>query len=674
MMAVVSTTLRQGNSSPADLDAAASDQELGLDDHLNEGEEFRDFADEYEDGVPGGAGGRANANSAAPKTDGTPFDLGASPGPLAYSPTTGSPILFGSERDRDTPAPPLPHTLGLQGGVALGGAGRGGAAGAAGPGTWTDPNMPDLPNRMRMLPPPETAAMMAADGRNDAPSPSSPGGMREYFTSVGDRAAANGLRGLDRGGSPESLIETPPESPTGVAGRDNNLLTPPRKTESGGATNSASLPPLSASSKRNTTTAGGMSGTTGMTSPTGPTGSNTHSGSHPSNNQTDRSFGASSPAGMTELPFLAMPGSRLQTPAANSNRKTTTAATGVSGGAGGGIPPPSAGNITVASGATHPAAIAGAGATMGSGMGRPQLYPQHTNFNNTMNSTVNMAALRSQGGHDYYQQAGAGVMHEGALSLVRSPGAPPTPAGFGGPGLHVNIPPGTPSAVVRYTGPAGAGGNGNAHGDNGWQLGAPKSFQTFQNEQEAWEKESEHITRERERLSKLAIRTGQKVEDLAAFQGVSLVRRPRPPKPRRVKVSNTGFCVECDDYIWHALADLFGYKFADFILKSAAVQPTAEDEVELQSHAARVAGQGLTDVTTIFHKSEVHKSLRPTQEQEIRDHVRTYKRADDIWLQLLDDGTGRWFYYNVSSGENSWVAPPHFLQAAEFANAEKNQG
>jgi hypothetical protein len=145
-----------------------------------------------------------------------------------------------------------------------------------------------------------------------------------------------------------------------------------------------------------------------------------------------------------------------------------------------------------------------------------------------------------------------------------------------------------------------------------------------------------------------------------------LARRHKPPKPRRVKTSNTGFCVECDDHCWRVLADLFGYKLAEFILSSAAAQGSVQEEVELQTYAARVAGQKLGETTTIFHGADP-APMRPTDADKARKHVRAYRRADDVWLQLLDEASGRWFYYNVSSGETTWVPPPTFATTADFA-------
>jgi len=111
------------------------------------------------------------------------------------------------------------------------------------------------------------------------------------------------------------------------------------------------------------------------------------------------------------------------------------------------------------------------------------------------------------------------------------------------------------------------------------------------------------------------------------------------------KKFNTGFCAEADFFIYHVLADLYGYKVATAIAEASAA-PQSNDVIIAQHEvAARTTGQSLVK----FH----------------RDGERNgYMFHDDVWVELYDEDAESFFYHNLATGTSLpfGQAPPAYKE------------
>jgi hypothetical protein len=98
-----------------------------------------------------------------------------------------------------------------------------------------------------------------------------------------------------------------------------------------------------------------------------------------------------------------------------------------------------------------------------------------------------------------------------------------------------------------------------------------------------------------------------------------------------IKKFNTGFCSEADYYIYHVLADLYGYKVATMVSEASAA-PQSNDVIIAQHEvAARSTGQSLVK----FHKDGERNG---------------YMFHDDVWIELYDEQEESFFYHNLATG------------------------
>jgi len=158
-------------------------------------------------------------------------------------------------------------------------------------------------------------------------------------------------------------------------------------------------------------------------------------------------------------------------------------------------------------------------------------------------------------------------------------------------------------------------------------------------------------------------------------------RALEPPAPRgrplgpadisKSRAANTGFCGMCDTYLLRLLADEFGYKVANRVLAAATVGPNVDDDLERHGARARLEGQPLMRTDPEAYAAAeaaqaaavaaaaaagvpVDFSSLPRLPQRRKD----WSYPDDAWLELWEDESKRFFYYNVATGASTWFAPP----------------
>jgi hypothetical protein len=122
---------------------------------------------------------------------------------------------------------------------------------------------------------------------------------------------------------------------------------------------------------------------------------------------------------------------------------------------------------------------------------------------------------------------------------------------------------------------------------------------------------------------------------------------PRAPRFTR---SNNGFCDQCDVYIHKALVEAFGYKVAATIHKATSVPAPLDREVALRSALARMERRPL-------------RGLIPPPSGPIgaKDRPQEIVYDDDNFLEMFDDATEEFFYYNVATGKSQWTRPARYV-------------
>lgn len=162
----------------------------------------------------------------------------------------------------------------------------------------------------------------------------------------------------------------------------------------------------------------------------------------------------------------------------------------------------------------------------------------------------------------------------------------------------------------------------------------------------------------------------------------------------KATAKNTGLCGECDLYCRRVATHLFGYKIAYRLLETATVKPSVDDELNRHTQRARaenhplVQGKPMDDeeILEMQRKMELMKqaallSAQETNEDgsvsvealaaqaQLANNATTWKRIerdiyeypDDNYIELWDDDTKRFFYYNVTIGESQWHKPKKYL-------------
>jgi hypothetical protein len=163
---------------------------------------------------------------------------------------------------------------------------------------------------------------------------------------------------------------------------------------------------------------------------------------------------------------------------------------------------------------------------------------------------------------------------------------------------------------------------------------------------------------------------------------------------------NTGFCGECDVYCKRQMAHMFGYKVAQMCLDAAVVKPNFDDDILRHSRAARLQGQPLvsapipsdyewrqeqkandlnekllkarkdgdSDDLTIAEVEEQLRSMREFKKKKV------YEYPDDKFIEMFDDESKRFFYYNATTGISQWTKPEKYdvcLDSDQKAEEEK---
>lgn len=155
---------------------------------------------------------------------------------------------------------------------------------------------------------------------------------------------------------------------------------------------------------------------------------------------------------------------------------------------------------------------------------------------------------------------------------------------------------------------------------------------------------------------------------------------------------NTGFCGECDVYCRRVAAHAFGYKLAQMLLDAAAVKPSTADDMLRHTKAARMqrhplmqgrpppddvlarmqaeqqaAGRGRADRQRAqaaglvgADAAEVRDSQLQAADAWRRVTRDIYEYPDDKFVELFDDESRRFFYYNVTTGKSQWYKPKTF--------------
>jgi hypothetical protein len=149
---------------------------------------------------------------------------------------------------------------------------------------------------------------------------------------------------------------------------------------------------------------------------------------------------------------------------------------------------------------------------------------------------------------------------------------------------------------------------------------------------------------------------------------------------------NTGFCGECDIYCKRQMAHIFGYKVAQMCLDAAIVKPNFDDDILRHSRAARLQGQPLVSapLPSDYEWRQEQKAndlneklLKARQEgdgenltiAEVEDQLRSmkefkkhkvYEYPDDKFIEMFDDESKRFFYYNATTGTSQWTKPAKY--------------
>jgi hypothetical protein len=161
----------------------------------------------------------------------------------------------------------------------------------------------------------------------------------------------------------------------------------------------------------------------------------------------------------------------------------------------------------------------------------------------------------------------------------------------------------------------------------------------------------------------------------------------------KTAAKNTGFCGDCDLYLSRVAAQLFGYKLSHRFVDAATIKPSVEDELARHSAKARlekhplVQGKAPDDESLVMLQKQAAETERLRQEAAAaaeaagadeegvaaaaaaaapdsdmwrRIERDVYEYPDDNFLELWDDETKRFFYYNVTVGHSQWFKPRKF--------------
>ena len=122
---------------------------------------------------------------------------------------------------------------------------------------------------------------------------------------------------------------------------------------------------------------------------------------------------------------------------------------------------------------------------------------------------------------------------------------------------------------------------------------------------------------------------------------------------RGAKRGNTGFCAQCDAYIYGLLAHLFGFTVADLVLDAAAIQPSAVDQMQAQTKRAAQTGHPLAPPLP----PGVAAGDIPAV---VGEQGAGFDSDDDLFLELFDEASRKMFYYNVATGDSQWAKPSKY--------------
>lgn len=174
-------------------------------------------------------------------------------------------------------------------------------------------------------------------------------------------------------------------------------------------------------------------------------------------------------------------------------------------------------------------------------------------------------------------------------------------------------------------------------------------------------------------------------------------KQPKSSTFAKSTARNTGFCGDCDIYCSRLAGHLFGYKVAARMLSAATVVPSVEDELARHSAKARAEGHPLMQQRSNAAEEEAAAALALAQQQQAmaggggEDDEGGGKRAaaplvlpspvkviqreayaypDDVFIQLFDEETKRFFYYNVTVGTSQWEPPPPYANMTPYLDRE----
>jgi hypothetical protein len=117
-----------------------------------------------------------------------------------------------------------------------------------------------------------------------------------------------------------------------------------------------------------------------------------------------------------------------------------------------------------------------------------------------------------------------------------------------------------------------------------------------------------------------------------------------PPRAASSRVKgDTGFCAECDTYLFRVVAQRFGYDMAALLLASAAgVTESAVPAAAAAAAATEAASGG--------------------------------GGAEEPWVELFDPCASRRCYYNAATGESQWEAPATYRALRVQGGAGRGAG
>ena len=174
----------------------------------------------------------------------------------------------------------------------------------------------------------------------------------------------------------------------------------------------------------------------------------------------------------------------------------------------------------------------------------------------------------------------------------------------------------------------------------------------------------------------------------------------------KATAKNTGLCGECDLYCRRVATHLFGYKIATRLLETATVKPSVDDELNRHTQRARaenhplVQGKPMDDeeIVEMQRKMELMRQAAILQAQEkgdenslnvdlltaqaqLNSQELTWKRLerdiyeypDDNFIELYDEDTKRFFYYNVTIGESQWHKPKKYVPYKDNENRKEEE-